>query len=62
MLASMMSNKILFVLAPFPQEDLMEKTIADMHSRMRFIESLYRARQEDIIALQVRFEKLLFES
>ncbi|XP_045784998.1 alpha-1,3-mannosyl-glycoprotein 4-beta-N-acetylglucosaminyltransferase A-like [Maniola jurtina] len=36
----------------FPQEDLMEKTIADMHSRMRFIESLYRARQEDIIALQ----------
>ncbi|XP_052746744.1 alpha-1,3-mannosyl-glycoprotein 4-beta-N-acetylglucosaminyltransferase A [Bicyclus anynana] len=38
--------------AHFPHEDSMEKIIADMSSRLRFIESLYQARQEDIITLQ----------
>ncbi|KAL0851871.1 hypothetical protein ABMA28_000167 [Loxostege sticticalis] len=35
-----------------PREELMEQRLANMQSHLQFLESLYRSRQEDVIALE----------
>ncbi|CAH2035578.1 unnamed protein product, partial [Iphiclides podalirius] len=41
--------------ANMPREDRMEESIAELQSHLQFLDSLYRARQEDLIALQNKF-------
>ncbi|GBP98115.1 hypothetical protein EVAR_69397_1 [Eumeta japonica] len=38
-----------------PREELMEQRLAEMHVHLQFLETLYNARQEELLAVQVKF-------
>lgn len=46
-------SKNIFLSAQLPREEKMEKNIADLQNRLQHLESLYRARSEDILKIQV---------